>query len=204
MRRWTAAFVLAASLAAADHASAGEMTGNTQFLIGQRYLGEIWEPLDEPSNYGIEIDFAPKSSPVHVALAIFVANDSGTVTTPFFGETGNVDNGFLEFSAGFLWHPVKRAVARPYVGAGVLKIYAATESMWGIFSNNDSDDSFGFYGNAGIFFKVGERFNIGLDGRVVRGTKITLAGLDVDADYEQASLLVGFSWGGDAPSPDDE
>lgn len=194
MKLWATAFALVVALLASTHASA-DMAGNTQFLIGQRYLGDFWEPLDRPSNYGLEIDFAPESSPVRAALAIFVANDSARVTTPFFGDTGKVEDGFFEFSAGFLWHPVRHAVVRPYLGAGVLKMYAATGSTWGIFSSDESDNSFGFYGNLGLFFKVGERFNIGLDGRIVRGTKITLAGLEGDADYTQASMLVGFSWG---------
>lgn len=90
---------------------------------------------------------------------------------------------------------MKRAIVRPYLGAGILKMYVATGSNWGFFGNSENDDSFGFYGNAGVFFKVGDRFNIGVDGRIVRGTKLTLAGIDVDADYEQASVLLGFSWG---------
>ena len=200
MKHSVTAFVLAAAFLAAGTASAEDMTGNVQFLIGQRYLSDdFWKPLDSPSNFGIEIDFAPVSSPVHVALGVIVAAESGTatVTTPFFGETsGSIDTRFFEFSAGFLWHPVKKAIVRPYLGAGALTLTAANSSDWGIFSSNsDSDQSFGFYGNAGIFFKVGDSFNIGLDGRIVRGTKITLGGLEGDADYEQVNMLLGFSWG---------
>ena len=49
--------------------------------------------------------------------------------------------------------------------------------------------------NVGIFFKVGDTFNIGFDGRIVRGTDVTFGGIETDVDYEQASLLLGFSWG---------
>ena len=200
MKHALTAVVLSAAFFAAGPASAEDMTGNVQFLIGQRYLSDdFWKPLDSPSNFGIEIDFAPSSSSVHVALGVIAATESGTatVTDPFFGEiTGSIDTSFFEFSAGFLWHPVKRAVVRPYLGAGALTISAANDSDFGVFSgNSDSDRSFGFYGNAGIFFKVGDHFNIGLDGRIVRGTKVTIAGLDGNADYTQASMLLGFSWG---------
>ena len=199
MKYFVTAFVLAAALLAATTASAENMAGNTQFLIGQRYLRDTqWGRLDSPSVFGIEIDFAPATSPVRVALGIHVAGESGTATAadPLYGETGSVDTRFFEFSTGFLWHPVKKAVVRPYLGAGALMITASNGSDWGVFgSDNDSDQSFGFYGNAGLFFKVGDRFNIGIDGRIVRGTTVTLAGVEADADYEQLNILLGFSWG---------
>jgi len=200
MKHGVTVLVLAAAFLAVSPAPAEDMTGNVQFLIGQRYLrDDFWKPLDSPATYGIEIDFAPASSPVHVALGVIAAAESGraTVTDPFFGvTTGSIDTSFFEFSTGFLWHPVKKAIVRPYLGAGVLTITAANDSDFGIFSgDSDSDRSFGFYGNAGVFFKVGDNFNIGLDGRIVRGTKVTIAGLDGNADYAQASMLLGFSWG---------
>jgi len=194
-----AAVLVAAGAALADDsantADADGMEGNVQFLIGQTYLGDFWQPLDEPAAFGVEVDFAPKKSPVHVALATNVSGDSASVSSPFFGQTGHVAVGFLEFSTGFIWLPVKRSVARPYLGAGVLTMLAAVDAGANAWNGGDTDQSFGFYGNAGIFFKVGDSFNIGLDGRLVRGTSITLAGIEVDADYERASLLLGFSWG---------
>jgi opacity protein-like surface antigen len=84
---------------------------------------------------------------------------------------------------------------RPYVGGGALRIFASTDSGANAWNGGDDDTSFGFYGNAGVYFKVGDHFNIGLDGRIVRGTKILLVGVEGDADYEQLSMLIGFSWG---------
>lgn len=201
MKHGLLALAMATAFFAATTASAEGMAGNTQFLIGQTYLHDFWGPLDEPASFGVEVDFAPAKSPVHVALGLNVAADSQSVPGIYYGETGDVGAGFLEFSAGFLWHPVKKAVVRPYLGAGVLRIFAGVGGSSNFWSGGDSDQSFGFYGNAGMFFKVGEHFNIGLDGRVVRGTSITLAGVDIDADYGQASLLIGFSWGGSSSEP---
>ena len=199
MKHVITAFVLAAALLAASTASAVDMAGNVQFVIGQRYMSDdLWKPLDEPTVFGVEIDFAPASSPVHVALGLQFAGDSGnaTVEDPFLGATGSVDSTLFEFSTGFLWHPVKKAIVRPYLGAGALMMVAANDTTWGVFDDDgESDQSFGFYGNAGLFFKVGDHFNIGIDGRIVRGTNITLAGRELDADYEQVAILLGFSWG---------
>jgi len=213
MKQGITAFVLAGALLAVGAASAEDpedtapaaeatstpssdgMTGNVQFLIGQTYLGDFWSPLDEPAAFGIEVDFGPSKSLVHVAMALSGAHDSATVTSPFFGELGSVAVGYLEFSAGFLIHPVRKAPVRPYFGAGALRMIAATDSGANAWNGGESDQSFGFYGNAGIFFKVGDHFNIGFDGRIVRGTDIVLFGIEGDADYEQINMLLGFSWG---------
>jgi len=173
--------------------SAGS-SGNVQFLLGQTYLHDFWQPLDEPLSFGVEVDFAPKSSPVHVALGAHAFAETQHVSAPYFDRRGSVGAGFVELSAGFLWLPVKHGVVRPYLGAGGLTLLAAVgggSDWW----NGDRDVSFGFYANAGVFFKIGSSFNIGFDGRLVRGTDITLEGRDGDADYGQGSVLMGFSWG---------
>jgi opacity protein-like surface antigen len=175
--------------------SSDGMTGNVQFLMGQTYLSDFWKPIDEPASFGIEIDFGPSKSIVHVAMAWSGSLDSGTVTTPYFGRTGHVAVGLLEFSAGFLVHPVRKGPVRPYIGAGALRVFASTDSGANAWNGGDSDSSFGFYGNVGVFFKVGDHFNIGFDGRIVRGTKILIVGVEGDADYEQINMLIGFSWG---------
>jgi hypothetical protein len=211
MRHRFTALALAAGLVAASAALAQEteenaapakpvesssgMAGNTQFLIGQTFLADYWKPLDEPSSFGVKVDFAPKTSHVRVALGLNFGGGSKNVNTPFFNQTGKVGAGFLEFSAGFLWLPVKHAPVRPYLGAGVVRVFAGIGSGSEFWSGGESDQSFGFYGNGGIYFKVGNTFNIGLDGRIVRGTKITLAGVEGDVNYGQGSLLLGFSWG---------
>jgi hypothetical protein len=213
MKQGVTVVVLAASLVAAGAAwaedpedtapaehqeapsSSDGMTGNVHFLIGQTYLGDFWKPLDEPAAFGVEVDFGPSRSIVHVAMAWSGSYDSGRVTTPYFGRTGDVAVGFLEFSAGFLVLPVRKAPVRPYFGAGALRVFASTDSGANAWNGGDNDSSFGFYANAGIFFKVGDHFDIGFDGRIVRETKILLVGVEGDADYEQINMLIGFSWG---------
>jgi Outer membrane protein beta-barrel domain len=187
------AAAIALVAAGSARADSEPMAGNTQFLVGQRYLGDFWKPLDQQALFGIETDFAPRSSPVRVAFAAIGSADKRRVTTPFYGETGEVGADVAELSAGFLWQPLKKGVVRPYLGAGLSLVYAGIGTDY--FDRAESDQSFGFYGNLGVFFKVGDTFNVGLDGRIVRGTRLTLAGVDGDADYEQLSLLLGFSWG---------
>jgi len=196
MKHGFVAVAAVVAVLATNAASAEGMAGNVQFLIGQTYLEDFWEPIDEPASFGVEVDFAPATSPVHVALGMNGGADSQSIPGVLFGQTGKVTAGFLEFSAGFVWHPVKKAVVRPYLGAGVLRIFTGIGRDSDFWSGGESDQSFGFYGNAGVFFKVGDSFNIGIDGRIVRGTSITLAGFEGDIDYGQVNLLIGFSFGG--------
>jgi hypothetical protein len=195
MKHLLAVGALAVAALAFQPAQAEDMSGNVQFLVGQRWLDDAWKPLDQPAMFGVEVDFAPESSPIHVALAAMIAGDSQRITGNFYGDTGDVDLGFFELSAGFLWVPVKKGVVRPYIGAGVVLMGAGIGSNWTWFDAKDSDHSFGFYGNAGVFFKVGDTFNIGMDGRIVQGAKFTFAGQELDGDYTQAALLLGFSFG---------
>src|SRR5262245_16563809 len=168
--------------AAPAESSSDGMSGAVHFLIGQTYLSDFWKPVDEPAAFGVEVDFGPSKSIVHVALGWNASVDSGTVATPYFGRTGNVSVGLLEFSAGFLVVPVWKAPVRPYFGAGALRVFASTDSGSNPWNGGDNDQSFGFYGNVGIFFKVGDHFDIGFDGRIVRGTEINLIGVEGDAD----------------------
>ncbi|HJQ97389.1 MAG TPA: outer membrane beta-barrel protein [Candidatus Polarisedimenticolaceae bacterium] len=200
MRRLLFATALLVSLSAAPRAQEAEaagdanpMTGNVQFLLGQRWLGEEWHAASEPSVFGVEVDFAPVKSPVHVALSMQLSGDDSAL--PGFLTSGDVDVGFFEFSAGFLWLPVRKAVVRPYIGGGALTMAAATGNDFLLFGADEHDQSFGFYANAGVFFKVGDHFNIGVDGRAVRETNFELGPLEIDGDYDQVSFLIGFSWG---------
>jgi hypothetical protein len=168
---------------------------NTQLLMGQAWLQDQWRPIDEPMTFGFEADFGPKTSIVHVALGFNIGWDSEDVATPVLGEIGDVGVGLAEFSAGFLIHPLKKGQVRPYIGAGIVRTFAGFGTDWDFWTDGDTDSTFGVYGNAGIFFKVGSVFNFGFDGRIVRGTEIDIAGIETDVDYEQASLLIGFSWG---------
>ena len=188
-------FALALAFVVVSSAKAEDMSGNVQFFVGQRWLGDDWKPANQPAIFGVEVDFAPASSPIRVALANMIAGDSVNTPGPILGQTGNIDVAFFELSAGFLWVPVKKGVARPYLGGGVVLMGAGLGSDWNFWDSGDHDHSFGFYENVGVYFKVGDTFNIGMDGRFVQGTKFTFANQDVDGDYEQVSLLLGFSWG---------
>src|SRR5262249_6274362 len=82
MRRALTGIAIAAGLVAFGRASADtDMEGNVQFLVGQRYLDDFWKPLNDQPMFGVEVDFAPKGSPIHVALSASGSYQKQTVAT---------------------------------------------------------------------------------------------------------------------------
>ena len=59
---------------------------------------------------------------------------------------------------------------------------------------SDSDDTNGIYVEGGVYWRLGKAFNLGVHGRLVEGTDVTLFDQDGDADYYQVGALIGFGW----------
>src|SRR5262245_41833919 len=130
MRKRIVLCALALAFVGFQTARAEDMSGNVQFFVGQRWLSDDWKPVDQPAIFGVEVDFAPASSPIRFALANMISGDSATIPGSVLGQTGDLDIAFFELSAGFLWTPLKKGVARPYLGAGVVLMGAGVGSDW--------------------------------------------------------------------------
>jgi opacity protein-like surface antigen len=59
---------------------------------------------------------------------------------------------------------------------------------------SDSDTPVGFYGHAGVAFVLARHVHFGAEYRLVRGAGTNLNGVHGDANNEQASAFVGYSW----------
>jgi hypothetical protein len=46
----------------------------------------------------------------------------------------------------------------------------------------------------GLYWRLNGSFNIGLSGRFVGGTDVTLGDEEINADYFQAGLILGYGW----------
>ena len=64
----------------------------------------------------------------------------------------------------------------------------------GLVDVSDDDTTVGVYVNGGVYWRLGKRFNIGIDGRIVTGTSIELFGARGDANYGQLGLILGFGF----------
>jgi opacity protein-like surface antigen len=181
MRRARGFLLMAVIALVAGNALAAD--GNVNFILGQRNLSdEVWEfvDLDSQPLFGVNADFGGEGWPVHVAVGVNISADT----------SGDLTAAIADLSVGGLWVPRKGKTVRPYLGAGVSTVGVAIDDDF----DDETDQSFGFYANGGVFFRLGSHFNIGADLRMVRGTSFEVLGAEFDADYVQLGLLLGVGW----------
>ena len=174
--------------------TAARAGGNLNFVYGQRSLDEdFWEPTEDQAVLGLETDFGGDNWPVTIAVGYWRSDDDGTLSNfPILGPV-ELEAELSEWSVGI--HKVwKAGIARPFVGGGVSFIDADADVSSNFGELSDSDDSNGVYVEGGIFWRLGKVVNLGLHGRLLEGTDLTLFDIDGDADYWQIGGLLGFGW----------
>jgi hypothetical protein len=168
--------------------------GNANFLYGTRSMNDdAWEPTDDQEVYGLTVDFGGKTWPVCIAVSYLESGDKGEVASfPILGSV-DLDSELSEWDVGVrkIW-TVKSV--RPFVGGGLSLIDADADVSSALGSTSDSDDTQGLYVEGGVYWRLGQAFNLGLNGRIVEGTDMTLFDQDGDADYWQVGALLGFGW----------
>jgi len=156
-------------------------------FVGGRSLADdtAWDEIESPIMLGFEGGNVGK--PLGYEVGFSLAGDSTDVAGV------DVSNTFLELSAGgrLIFGEGKFL---PYVGAGLALVMVDIEAESGGLSASDDDVTPGFYGHGGVLFRVGERFHLGLDARLMMGTEVDLVGIESDADYAQLAAV--FAWGG--------
>ena len=188
-QRWLVLLVLALAVAPAFAA------GNANFLLGTRGLDEDqWDPVDQQGVFGVTVDFGAADWPVHMETGVYGSADDDTIDDTILGPVDvTVSVGEVFFGVNKTWGASKNI--KPFVGAGLASVVADVELDSALFGDDSEDDqSLGFYAHGGVFFRLGSRFNIGVDGRFLGGTDITLGGEDTDVDYLQLGLVLGFGW----------
>ena len=80
---------------------------------------------------------------------------------------------------------------QPYVGGGLAYIDGEIE----VSSVSVSYAGIGFWANGGVLFRIGSRFNLGIDVRYSDAEIEPLPGAKLDAGGTHVGLLVGFRWG---------
>ncbi len=203
--RTACALTLLLSLAAASPALAA---GNANFILGERYLDDMfWESadLDRQGLFGANIDYGESGWPVRVMFGIHGSgvldwNDSDDV----FGFGDEPEAAVVELSLGAVWMPPTGRI-QPYLGLGASHVYARVD----LGAGSENDSLFAAYANGGVFWRIGERLNVGFDGRLLRGSDFRFNAvelgyapgtfprdrIEVSADDFQIGFLVGFGWG---------
>jgi hypothetical protein len=165
--------------------------GNANFILGGRGLDkDFWEPANGQFVIGAQVDFGKMDWPIHLETGMQVSVGG---EEDFFGTAdvyGSVAE--LDFGVNKTWE--LKGPARPFIGGGLAAVGASITIEAPLNDIDDDDDSGGAYFHGGVFWRIGSRFNIGIDGRVLVGTNITLFGEDGDADYAQLGMILGWGW----------
>jgi len=194
----------------ATAASAGQFDGDADAYLGwrdmknhdfwgtQRFLGFDGSGTRDQGVFGIAGNFGVDTVPVNGEIAIMGSNRE----KEFQGFGLKVTDTISELSLGALWRPMKDRIVQPYVGAGLSSVAVRErQEIVGVGTFTDDDRSGGYYLHGGFKVLIAHHVNVGLDLRALRGTKIRLFSpalgtyVDGDADYNQVTLRVGYSWG---------
>jgi hypothetical protein len=191
---------LAAAMLVGTSASA-DADGHVNFFLGQKILDSgDWAPIDHQVEFGAVMSFGRDDWPVHIAVDVLGSYDEQVVFVSGFGNA-TFSGSTFEADAGVrkIWKTGKTKACMPYLGAGIGIIGAAAKIDGGIVSVDASDGAIGFWAGGGVFWRLGKRFNIGVDARYSTA--------DVDLDFGGGmsankvaagglhyGLLLGFGW----------
>ncbi len=159
---------------------------NFTVLVGQRMLDEDdWEPVEDQIVMGVEVDQYELDESFGWEVGIQYSDDDGSVLgTDVSGST-------TEFSFGVrktFWYSGK---LHPYIGLGISTLRAESDISGG---TRDKDGAVGGYAHAGLYWNVGQNFNVGVDVRTLQLTDITLNGVDADSNYFQGAVTLGLAF----------
>ena len=187
-----AAFLLAMT-------GAAQAAGDANLFLGQKDLDNDWDPVDGQMEYGVCLNFGVPDWPVSIAVDILMSSDDTTYSYDYYGYIYDavLDGETMEIAAGVRKFFNEDTNIQPYVGGGAT--YVDGEFKVSIVdvpeaSISFSDSGFGFWANAGVMFRIGEQFNLGLDVRY-SDAEITILDTDIDAGGMHYGVLLGYRWG---------
>lgn len=171
--------------------------GNANFVLGSRKLDkDFWEPTEDQGVFQATIDFGKQGWPVNIAVGVGAsASEKKTAFDPFTSSFDKLTGSVSELSVGVMKVWETKGNTRPFLGGGVSDVMAKFEfDEPGPGKISEDDTSVGYYAQGGVFWRIGRRFNIGLEARVLTGTHIRIGAAGGDADYGQFGLLLGWGW----------
>lgn len=190
-RTGLAALTLAGLLAAVP-ARAGDDVGSINFIMGYKNLEEGWylgpptatSPgrVEQPA-LGVELTWGRKGWPARIALDLLHSYDDGITHVPAFFTTPKYDQRLrastIELALGLRRGWAIRSVT-PYLGAGgvwvrgnaAVEIIDPDASAHGTLTAraHSRASAIGYWAGAGIAWRIGPRFQLGLSGRYSKAT----------------------------------
>lgn len=167
--------------------------------VGQRYLDSAFEPVDDQTAFGLELDVRQPNASTGLELGIHYSRDSAARDVAGLGRV-DFEGSMTEISVGGRWyHDRAFANGRPYAcaGASLLLPEYDVNPPFGE-TKHDSDWTIGPYLRGGMEWSIGDSLSLALDYRMVILSNI-VQDVDVgisrsDANYQQIGVVLGWSF----------
>ena len=164
--------------------------GNVNFFLGQKSLHEDFGDFTDQGEFGILFDYGNQGWPVHLAVDLLVSAKEG--------ESGVTSFTTSEFDVG-VRKPFEIGNMHPFVGGGIGVMSAEIDSSW---LGKCEGSGGGVWADAGIFWTLGQSFNLGFDARYSSAdVEFECSGGYAGWDGEEFNiggthfgLLLGFHW----------
>ncbi len=170
------------------NAHADGWTGNVNFILGTKTLdSDDWGTFDEQAAFGVLVDFKQNNWPISIAIDMLGSLDKETVSgIETEGNTSEFDIGVRK-----IWE-VSGSSIRPFIGGGLAFINAELKTSTPV-TVSVSDSGTGIWLNGGVYWTLGQHFNLGLQARYSKA-EVSFSGFDVEAGGIHAGLMLGYHW----------
>ena len=163
-------------------------SGNVNFLLGTKSLdNKDWAPFDEQAAFGVLVDFKQKSWPISMAIDILGSYDEETA----LGIKTEATTSEFDIGIRKIWE-VSGSSIRPFIGGGIAFVRGEIKTSTLISASVD-DIGTGIWLNGGVYWTLGQHFNLGLQARYTKA-EITFVNTDIEAGGTHAALMLGYHW----------
>jgi len=169
--------------------------GDVFFLFGKRTLDSDAKPVEDQDVYGITAIFRKDSWPISLRLGAELSNSKGTGIDTIIGDfeaKGDLMEAYIGVDK--VWENLGHT--RPYFGGGASILAAQFEikELTTDLGTDDDDTIFAPYLNAGVFWRFGKGFNVGVGVRYLFFAEAVLFDQGLDVNYLQYNGLIGWGW----------
>ncbi len=159
-------------------------------LVGGRLMSDdAWEPVETQGLWGITWSEGIHGSPLLLEGSLHYSFDESGITLN--GERVDLRGDTWDFSAGFLAVPFPNLRLAPYLGLGGSYIAVELETDDDPRTIDGRDYNIGVYAKVGLLLEVSPQAYFGLELRSLRGTDVSLDGVEAEVDHEQLALVFG-------------
>jgi hypothetical protein len=173
--------------------------GNANFFLGQRQIDtgeDDTDDIEDQPAFGVSVDFQTGSLPFSWFAGLYAsAKEEDIDLGGGIDASVTVELAEISFGLGKVWQLDK---TRPFVHGGVsltrLDFEVDIDPPFSGRGFDDDDQARALYGEGGVYWRLGDAFNIGLAGRILLGTEYEFEGESLQADYVQGGLILGWGW----------